>query len=85
MIMEIYLKNILWFSLILLVLALVVAVIQIVLMLLDLRWATHEIRKRARAVVDIYDAVALIGSTNWKTFLARLKKVMRRFTGGENE
>jgi len=46
--MEMILKNIMWFSLILLLLALTVAVVQVVIILLDVRGATKELRKMVK-------------------------------------
>lgn len=87
--MEFYLKNILLFSLIVLVIALVVAVVQVILMLLDLRFVSHEIRKRAKTITDLYDAVAVLGSASWKTFIKRIKKLLakyfKNYFGGEDD
>ncbi len=86
--MEIYLKNILLFTLIVLVIALCVAVIQIILMLLDLRWVSHEIKKRVKKVTDIYDIVAVFSSKSAKILMKRLQKIFeilfKKYIGGDD-
>jgi len=67
--MELYLRNIMWFCLILLLIAATVAVIEIVIILLDLRSATREakkmvkdVEKKVKSVTSILDlAVMLTG------------------------
>ena len=48
--MQTYLINIFWFCLILFVLALTVAVVQIIIILIDLRQTTKEIKKMVKDI-----------------------------------
>ncbi len=77
--MELILKDILLVALILLVGALVFAVVQIILMLLDLRWISQTVKTRVKTVADIYDAVSVLGSASWKTFIKRFQKVLKKY------
>ncbi|MFA4905485.1 MAG: hypothetical protein WC645_03175 [Candidatus Margulisiibacteriota bacterium] len=49
--MELVLRNIMWFSLIVLLLALTVAVIQIIIILLDVRGSVREFSKRLNSLM----------------------------------
>lgn len=65
--MNIYLVNIFWFCLILLVITFIVAMVQVVLMLIDMRSATkqakkmvEEIEKKIKAFTSILDIATLV-------------------------
>lgn len=77
--MLIYLKEILLFCSIILVVAMIVAVIQIILMLLDIRWVSHELKKRAQSITEIYDAIVLLGGSSWKVFVKRIRKMITNY------
>lgn len=65
--MEIYLKNILWFVLIIFVGTLIFAVVQIILILLDIRNTAKDAKKmlkdieiRVRALTSLLDVVSMV-------------------------
>lgn len=58
--MEIILKNIMWFSLILLLLVLTVAVVQVVIILLDVRGATKDLKKKLKSLTSVLDLATML-------------------------
>lgn len=68
--MELVLRNIMWFSLILLLLALTVEVVQIIIILLDVRGSVREVKKKLKALTSVLDIATL--------FLAGLEEMKRR-------
>ncbi|MBI5698896.1 hypothetical protein HZC35_01120 [Candidatus Saganbacteria bacterium] len=58
--MEAILKNIMWFSLILLLLALTGAVIQVVIILLDVRSATKDLKKKLKSLTSVLDIATML-------------------------
>ncbi len=58
--MQVYLINILIFCGILLLLALTVAVVQIILVLLDVRRISNEIKKKVLILTSMFDIVSLL-------------------------
>jgi hypothetical protein len=58
--MQVYLINILFFCLILLVLALTVGALQMVLILIDVRKTSSEISSKVRMVASLFDIVTML-------------------------
>lgn len=104
--MEIYLKDALFFCLIVFVIALIVLLIQLIFILFDIRGIVKQSRKmfkdlekKIKAVTSIFDVASLIlggveevkkrvikqaiSKTNWKAFIAGLRKGVKVLLGGE--
>ncbi len=88
---QVYLINILYFCLILLVIALVVGAIQLIMILFDVRKMTHEVKEKFLAVTSVLDIVSLIvgglgsvkkkmrapDSSTFVAFMSGLKKALQ--------
>lgn len=87
---QVYLINTLYFCLILLIIALAVGAIQLIMILLDVRKMTHEVKEKFLAITSVLDIVSLVvgglgsvkkikapDSSTFVAFMSGLKKALQ--------
>jgi len=90
--LQTYLVNILIFCGILLLIALIVGMVQIIIVLVDVRRASKEIKNKILALTSVFDIVSMVlgglgsakkkvklDSSNFAAFAAGLKKALQIF------